>query len=210
MAGKNDATLVRKAVAGDDAALQQLLSKHHRPLVAHISSRLSETHRRSGLAEDVAQETYIAVFRDIGSFDSYGDERQFFSWLCRVANNRMLDMLKRLRAAKRGGGRSPMTRRRGDGGDRELIEMLAATMVSRTPSRSVARREAIEAVQRALDTLKPEYREALHLRYIQGLPVADVAAKLDRSAGAVLLLCNRGLKRLRAAIGASIFLSRLG
>jgi RNA polymerase sigma-70 factor (ECF subfamily) len=201
--------LYKQAITGDDVALQQLLLKHHKTVVAHINNRLADKYRRSGLAEDVAQEAYVAVFRDIGAFKPGADlDQSFLAWVVRIADHRMLDMLKRMRAAKRGGGKAQLAARNRDGDEAELVELLAATTVSRTPSRSIVRREAIEVVQKALEELKPVYREALQLRYIQGLAVADAAERLGRSPGAVLLLCNRGLKHLRAAI-ASHWTSRI-
>jgi RNA polymerase sigma-70 factor (ECF subfamily) len=73
----------------------------------------------------------------------------------------------------------------------------------RTPSRSAAGHEAVRAVQVGLAGLKSDYREALRLRYIEGLPVAEVAARMDRTERAVHMLCHRGLQCLRAAVGRS-------
>jgi RNA polymerase sigma-70 factor (ECF subfamily) len=82
-------------------------------------------------------------------------------------------------------------------------------VTSRTPSASAAGHEAVSAIQSALELLPADYREALQLRYIEGLPMAEVAARLKRTEGAVQMLCQRALKQLAARMGsASRFLSR--
>ena len=97
-------------------------------------------------------------------------------------------------------------------GDGELVEILSLLAVSsRTPSRSVARMEAMQAVQTAMDALDEDYRTALRLRYIDGLAMNDVARGMGRSEGAVAMLCQRGLARLRDTLGdPANFLSRKG
>ena len=67
------------------------------------------------------------------------------------------------------------------------------------------------AVQNALGELKEDYREALRLHYIESLSVAETAERMGRSDGAVLMLCNRGLRRLAEVIGdPARFFSRKG
>ena len=83
----------------------------------------------------------------------------------------------------------------------QLVDLLAGPR--RTPSQSIARHEAVGAVRVALTGLTEDYREALQLRYVQGLPVAEVAETMKRTPRAVHNLCRRGLQELRAALGRS-------
>jgi RNA polymerase sigma-70 factor (ECF subfamily) len=116
----------------------------------------------------------------------------------------LLDAIKAHRAAKRGPGQPA--------GDREgsswagWVELAAGR--EPTPSHVAAGGEATRAVQVALAGLKPAYREALRLHSLEGKPVAEVAALMGRTPGSVLMLCNRGLEKLREALGrASLYLS---
>ncbi len=85
-----------------------------------------------------------------------------------------------------------------------LLDLVAVDV--HTPSQSVA---SHEAVQVAMAGLKDDYREALHLRYITGLPVTEVASRMNRTDRAVQMLCHRGLQKLRAALDrSSAFLSK--
>ena len=170
-------SLLHKAVAGDGEALETLLLQHFDRLVADISHRIPDDVRSALSGEDVVQDAFIVAFQRIGTFEPRSSEA-FFAWLSRIAENRLMDAVKALRAAKRGGGWARVT----DAGDADaddiipLLEMLHHH--SRTPSRSAAAREAAAALAAALDSLDPDYREVLRLRYAVG-PGARGAAGAD-------------------------------
>ncbi|MHC5111163.1 MAG: sigma-70 family RNA polymerase sigma factor [Planctomycetota bacterium] len=194
--------LTALAVAGDEAALERLLLRYHGRLTHQLASKIPSGMRALITVEDVLQEAYLTVFQKIGGFQQRGPG-SFYRWLATIAENRLIDAIKAERAAKRGGGRrrvddftNPMT-----GSTVEWLEMLAVH--ERTPSRSAAGREAMAHVSEALKSLKDDYREALQLRYIEGLPVNETAARMKRTEGAVCLLCHRGLKRLSHVLGQS-------
>lgn len=196
----HDELLLGKAVAGDSDALEALLLRNFDRLVSDVSRRLPEDVRGSLSAEDVVQDAMIVAFQRIGSFEPRG-EGAFFAWLARIAENRLMDAVKALRAVKRGGGRTPVTDGAGGDGDDiiPLLEMLPNQ--ARTPSRSAAAHEATVALQVALDSLEPDYRDVLRLRYIEMQPIAVCAARLQRSEGAVHMLLSRALAALRARLG---------
>ena len=83
----------------------------------------------------------------------------------------------------------------------EWLDLLAAH--ERTPSLSAAGHEAAALVEGALAGLKDDYREAIRLRYVEGLCVAEAAARMNRTEGALCLLCHRALRRLRETLGSS-------
>ena len=57
------------------------------------------------------------------------------------------------------------------------------------------------AVQRAISGLKPEYEEAIRLRYIEGRSVADAATRMGKTERAVHKLCSRAMQKLRESLG---------
>ena len=78
----------------------------------------------------------------------------------------------------------------------------------RTPGRSIARREAVRAVQVVIAGLPDDYQQAIRLRYFEGKSLAETAAAMDRSPGAVRGLIDRAKEKMRAALGrASLYLS---
>jgi RNA polymerase sigma-70 factor (ECF subfamily) len=189
-------TLIRQAVAGDPTALASLLRRHYDPLVRHIRGRLGAALRDSIDPEDVVQEVHVEVFRSVNRFQPQGDAA-FFGWLATLADRRLIDRARARQAAKRGGDRKRVRANSCLSVD-TLIHVLAVD--DQTPSRIMAKQDGRIALRVALAGLKPEYREALRLRYDENLPVAEIARQMGRTERAIHMLCNRGLKRLRDAI----------
>jgi RNA polymerase sigma-70 factor (ECF subfamily) len=126
-----------------------------------------------------------------------------------IVERKFVDAIRALRAQKRGGGRraSPEGLEANVSSAIDLLEIVA--LHEHTPSRSVRRRELISGVHQALEELKDDYRKALQLHYIEGMSVADTAERMERSPGAVVMLCNRALRQLAEKIGdPAKFLSR--
>jgi RNA polymerase sigma-70 factor (ECF subfamily) len=200
--------MVAKAVEGDRAAIQSLLTRHHDRLAAMIESRIPADLQGVLASEDVCQETYVTAFQQVGSLRDRS-AAAFGGWLRAIAERKLVDAIRALRAQKRGGGRlvSPAGR---DAAVSSVIEVLDMVALSEhTPSRSVQRRELITGVHDAMAELKDDYRDVLRLHYIEGMSVADTAEKMNRSPGAVVMLCSRALRHLADKIGdPAKFLSR--
>ena len=189
-----DSALVQRAIAGDSVALKLLLVHSHKRIGRQIARRIPASLQKVIDIEDVIQETHIEVFQRIAGFEPRGDGA-FDAWITAIAVSRLTNAIKKHRAAKRGGlALSPMNQRIEDS-TIALLDTLAGP--GRTPSQSVARGEAIEAVHAALDELPEHYREAVWLVYIEGRPVKEAAVQMDRTERAVHGLCRRGLRALR-------------
>lgn len=191
--------LLKKAIDGDQGALEELLLVHCSPLARRIRRKLPPA--LSGLfsEEDVVQQTFAAAFLRITTFQT-GGKWAFYRWLCTIADHILIDAVKAQHAAKRGGGR--VARSTGgllDDSMDDLLDVLAGPQ--ETPSRAAARDEAASAVQTALQSLGEDNRRAIELLYIQGVPLAEVAKKMGRTQDAIRSLCYRGVKELRIVLG---------
>ncbi|MCG3125389.1 MAG: ECF RNA polymerase sigma factor SigD [Phycisphaerae bacterium] len=194
-----DAELIGRAVAGDTVAVQQLLLRHHARLAGMMAAQIPVDLRAAIGAEDVCQEAYIVVVRELPSFTPRGPE-SFFAWLATIAERKLVDTIRMLRAEKRGGGRVMLTA--ADRTSESMVSLLQQLAVhSRTPSRSVAADELIDAMSRAMAELKPAYREVLQLRFIDGLTAEQTGRRMGRSEGAVMMLTSRALQHLAALVG---------
>ncbi len=191
--------LVARAVAGEAAAMNRLLMDHYDKLQARVDKKLPQDLRAAIAPEDLVQEALADAFRRIRSFRPEGRDA-FYRWLTAIADNCVTDTIRAQRAAKRGGGRARLV-----APARSSIAMLVDLLAvnSRTPSRSAGGQEAAAALQIALAGLRADYRDALSLRYLQGLPVAEAAARLGKTEAAVKKLCVRGLQALRTSLGAA-------
>ena len=85
---ETDAAIVRRAIEGDERAMR-LLWNQHAPHVDAIVRRLAGD---SDLAEDIAQEVWIQIFR---ALPSWRGDAKFSTWVHRVAINRALNALRR-------------------------------------------------------------------------------------------------------------------
>jgi RNA polymerase sigma-70 factor (ECF subfamily) len=158
--------------------------------------------------EDVIQDTFDLVFRGIDSFDR-SLPGGFSSWLLTIADNRLAETVRSFRALKRGGGVRALSAELGirSGTAEDLLGVLA--QIRRTPSQSAARIEAARCLCDALANISNDYREALTLRYFEGLSVAETAARMNRTERSVHMLCHRALRCLGDILGSSsAYLSR--
>jgi RNA polymerase sigma-70 factor (ECF subfamily) len=206
-AGESDQELVARAVAGDRSALEELLLSQSPRLERHIAPKIPASLQGILSVEDVLQETFVQAFCTIGSFE-FRSAQALSGWLTTIAENQLLDSVKAQQREKRGGERRQV---RGpvDGQTSsilDLIEMLSDG--GHTPGRSVARREAIQAIQVGIAGLPEDQREAIRMHLLEGKSLADTATAMHRSSGAVRALIQRGKEQLRAAMGrASLWLS---
>lgn len=191
--------LIERAVAGDGIALQELLLQHFDRLRLHLHEKMPADLTGQIAVEDVLQETFAESVRQIAGFKA-GNDTAFFRWLATIAEHRLIDLVRAARAAKRGGGWSPVDAAAAP--DRSIAELITLLAVhERTPSRSIAGREVATALQAAVESLKDDYREVLTLRYFQGLSVTETAARMGRSSTAVQMLCHRAIEELRERMG---------
>lgn len=193
-------SLLIKAQAGDRSALVALLEELAPPIRARIESRISPAMRRCLEADDVMQVTYLEAVLRLDQFRT-GGTAGFRAWLGRLAENNLIDAIRALEAAKRPNPHHRATR--GGGGSDSavaLIEQLGASGDG-TPSRVVARDEAVKLMERLLDGLPPDYQRVVRMYDLEGRPIAQVACELGRSEGAVYMLRARAHDRLREAMG---------
>lgn len=200
--------LIQRAVSGNRPALEELLLIFYDRLARRIGRRLPRNLRRVFSEEDILQQTYAEVFQRIGSFQPKG-RCAFYRWLVTIADHRLQDAARAQQTVKRG-GQYAVALAAGqwteDSIDR-LIESVAGS--EHTPSQSVARREAVAAVQMGLASLEEEYRKPLELRFVHGMTIPQVATTLGKKPRAIRDLCRRALQELRAVLGrSSQFLSR--
>src|ERR671918_856440 len=88
--GTTDQLTIRRAIAGDERALRALWSQH----APHIDAVVRRLVGDPDLAADVAQEVWIQIFR---ALPGYRGESQFGTWAHRIAVNRTLNALRKIK-----------------------------------------------------------------------------------------------------------------
>ena len=196
--GDSSAELLSQAVAGDVAALTELLCAARPRLCRYIAVRMPPAARDAIDAEDVVQHALIHVFRSIGRFEPRGSQA-FDRWLRVIALSELRSTLRARNCAKRGGGWV-----RAVGADLEESATCLLSLIQagdQSPSGAVGVRESLLTLQSALTRLSGDQRCAIELVYLQAVPTAEVARILGRSERAVYNLCDRAKARLAELMG---------
>jgi RNA polymerase sigma-70 factor (ECF subfamily) len=168
------AAALRAAMSGDETGFAILWRALHPALLRYLRVVVGEA------AEDVASETWLQAARDLPGFD--GDPVVFRVWLFRIARHRGID--DRRRAG----------RRRED--PRESFDRDGAQV--RDVAFDVIEKSDTGWALRLIASLPPDQAEAVMLRVVAGLDVAQTAQVLGKRPGAVRVATMRGLRRLAA------------
>ena len=206
MAQSAEQKLLAQAIDGDRAALERVLLDCYQPLLDRVQPKMPAALQGVVGAEDIVQQTFAQVFRDIHSFQPR-EEASVLSWMTTIADNRLRDAIRRQRRKKRGGEHRRVNTTGHDAEPtKDLIEMIAG--LGHTPSKSLARREAIQAINVALAGLSEDHRQAIQLRYFEYHSLEETAEIMNRTTGAVRGLLDRAKKKMRDALErASLYLS---
>lgn len=171
--GPRFAQVLSSASEGADWAWTEIYREFSPALLRFLSSQ--------GAAdpEDCLGECFVHMVRRLPAFT--GDEAAFRAWAFTIARSRLVD-------SWRSAGRRPV---RATG---TVVETLDLFQHHPGPG---GRLEQREAVQEVLDLLTPDQRSVLLLRVLDQFSVAETAAIIGKSEGAVKVLQNRALKTLR-------------
>jgi RNA polymerase sigma-70 factor, ECF subfamily len=175
-ASVSDEDLVDAARAGDRAALDALLRRHHDRVYA-VCRRLCPNEAD---ARDACQEALVAVARRLDRFDG---RSRFATWLYRVTTNACLDELRRARRRP-----ASVDWGLGDDGRAGALDDETDAAVERL------------ALAAALAALPATFRAPVVLRDVAGLDYAAIAEALDLPPGTVRSRIARGRAQLARAL----------
>jgi RNA polymerase sigma-70 factor (ECF subfamily) len=167
------AAALTAAVGGDASAFALLWEALQPALLRYLRVVVGDS------AEDVASETWLQAARDMRGFS--GGVSAFRVWLFRIARNRGIDERRR------------SGRRREDPG--EVADLEAAASVPDVALQIVEKSDTDWALG-VIASLPKDQAEAVMLRVVAGLDVAQTAQVLGKRPGAVRVAAMRGLRRL--------------
>jgi RNA polymerase sigma-70 factor, ECF subfamily len=191
--------LLDRAGRADASALGRLLERHRTRLRRLVAARLDRRLTARVDPSDVVQETLVDAVRRL---PEYLRERPvpYLAWLRRLALQRLVWWHRfHLGSSKRSVSRD---RTRGlplsDASTATLVDRLAGTGTG--PSGQVIRDEERARARAALEGLAATDRQVLELRYVEGLSLAEIAARLGNGLSAVKMRHLRALERFRDLI----------
>jgi RNA polymerase sigma-70 factor (ECF subfamily) len=176
-----DELTIAGAQRGNMRAKRALVERYQRPVLALVS-RMLRGYGDSALVEDVAQETFLRVFKALPSFDRAGPAR-LSTWILTIASHRSIDELRRRRLETRSLDGTQTDVPAGDRADENAERRMLAKLIDH-----------------AIEELSPEYRAAFVLREYHGLEYAEIAQALAIDLGTVKSRLNRARTRLREAL----------
>jgi RNA polymerase sigma-70 factor (ECF subfamily) len=156
---------IEQALQGDRKAFGQLVRAYERP-VYNLTYRMLGN---SAEAEDAAQETFLRAYAKLAT---YQPGRKFVNWLLSIASHHCIDRLRRK-------SRAPQLSLDGP------TPPLWLASDAPQPDQVVSKNEQRERVRHVLDTLPPDYRAAVVLRYWYDLSYREIAQTMDTSESAI-------------------------
>ena len=180
------AQLVRRCASGDAAAWEELVQRFHRRIY-NICYRFAGSAED---AQDLTQEVFIKVYRTVASFD--GEKASFGTWVTTVTRNLLVDHFRKTRNDRATDSMDAVHGADEDGPT--LADRLSDGAPG--PQVHVESRERREMVQRALQQISPDLREAVILRDLQDMDYREIAQVLKVPEGTVKSRINRGRAEL--------------
>ncbi len=186
--------LVALAQEGDEPALERLYRVYGERVRWMVRFRMGKVLRSKLESVDLVQDVLVHAFQGLGNF-TYTDEGDFVRWLSKITHNTLRDNLDRLHAAKRDVRREVPLSNRGSTtgrGPHRVLDGFDAT----TPSVIVSKQEDLAKLEKAIDELKPEYRDVIVLTKIEGLSHKEIGERLGKSPDAVRMLVPSAMAEL--------------
>jgi len=186
---KNVDALVTRAKSGDTDAFSEIVTCYERFVYNTACRVLTASGLSVAEADDIAQDSLIKAWRSISTFRG---ECSFSTWLFRVTVNTARDVI-------RTNARRPvvsLTRSDDDDEEPEIWD-VPVTSGDEIPEEAAERRETIEAVRRAVESLPDDQRQVIVLRDIHGLPYDEISRILGTEVGTIKSRINRGRTNLK-------------
>jgi len=171
---RSDKQLIADYLKGDEKSLEILIRQYLKPIYGFVYRYVGN----SGDAEDITQDIFIKVWRNLKRFDK---KKKFKTWVFSIAKNTSIDWLRKSRSASGGKKAIPFSNFFAQGGSafggenpfiRTLIDPAPL------PDELSERRSVAQILQSAIEKLLPKYRLVLSLRYSDNLNFREIAERL--------------------------------
>ncbi len=181
---QTDADVMLRVKAGDQSAFDYLVQKYRRPMVSFMY-RMA---RNSSIAEDLAQEVFLRVYR---SRETYEPSAKFTTWLYRIATNLAVNHARDTRHER------PEVQVSLDEPDEETGTTIELPDGTPTAEQVIVRRERMLAIRKKVEALPEQQRLAVIMHKYQQMDYKQIAEVLKKSESATKSLLFRAYETLR-------------
>jgi len=173
----DDYVLVQQYIAGDQACIEELISRHKNRVYTYILLIV----RNPQLAEDIFQDTFIKVIRSL-SKGKYYDKGKFLSWVLRIAHNLIIDHYRKQKL---------MNTVPSESGEMDLLNNRKLS--DQNIEESLIHDQVMSDVRMLVDLLPEDQKQVVYLRHYCGLSFKEIADQTGVS-------INTALGRMRYAL----------
>lgn len=169
----NEKALIKRCQRGDRPAFDELIRLYY----DYVSGFLLKTTENETLCEDLTQETFLKMIRNIERLDP-GGSATFGTWLIAIAKNCYIDHLRR---------------------NRIHLEDIESLQVEdeKNVANEVERKLQYEQVMGAMKTLPPEQALAIKLKYVEDMTLAQIAERFGVQPKTIKSRIHDGTVKLR-------------
>ena len=183
-----DLATARRILRGDERAFRQLFDSFFPRLYRFALARLGGDH---DVASEIAQ---LTLCRGIERLDTYRGEAALYTWFCQICRHALIDHCRLMQ--REGQMLQPVD----DQPDiRAVLEAIAAPLEAQ-PEVQAWHCDLRRLVQATMDCLPQHYSDILEWKYVDGLPVAEIAARLAVGPKAAESLLTRARNAFREAL----------
>ncbi|HQK63918.1 MAG TPA: sigma-70 family RNA polymerase sigma factor [Candidatus Staskawiczbacteria bacterium] len=175
---KNDKAIIYEYLKGDQRALEFLVKKYIKPIYSFVYRNVGDVEA----AEDITQEVFIRVWKNIRRFDLNKD---FKPWIFQIAKNASIDYLRKRKTI-------PFSRFENSQGQ----NMLTETLIQKSP-------ELIETLntktefEKTISGLSEKDKNLIQLRHSQGMSFKEIAQKMNSSINTIKSRYRRTIKNMQ-------------
>ncbi len=170
-----DSDIIKRVCKGDRAAVGILFERYHPSIFRYLYYKVGDTHT----AEDLASEVFLRLLRSISQQRPENVQPQ--AWLYKIARNLAIDHYRKNQVQQ------PVFLEENNAYDEAVDPNIDQNLDS-------------QALYKMINTLPFDQREVILLRFINRMPIADVAQVMDRSEDAIKGLQRRALTSLRQCL----------
>lgn len=179
---RTDEELIADFVGGDEAAFSFLVERHLKTVYSFVVRFIGNSQE----TEDIVQETFLKAWKSAKQYRQ--DASKFKTWVLRIARNTAIDFLRKRKHIA-------FSEFENEAGQNVLAETIPDQ--AELQDELFARRQDVEALQKAVEALPVEAREILLLHYTNGLTFLEIGEMLGQPQNTVKSRHHRAIQSLK-------------
>ncbi len=166
-----DEQLIEKYLKGDEKALEILFKRYLKPIYSFVYKNIGNPE----MAEDVTQETFVKVWKNLKKFDK---NKSFKSWLFTIAKNTSIDFLRKKKTA--------------------TLALTENSAIEKNDFiNNIEQKDSVKKIHEALQNISPSYRAVVLLKNESNLTFKEIAKELNEPLNTIKSRYRRAISILK-------------